>query len=48
MAGLVETLVRTPMRRAMRAILRVPTFRPSSANTELSEVAVAVRSDSIP
>ena len=37
-----------PMRRAMRAIRRVPTCSPSWANTELSEVAVAVRSDSTP
>ena len=48
MAGLVEIGVRMPMRRAIRAIRRVPTWRPSCANTELSEVVVAVRSDSTP
>ena len=48
MAGFVETGVRIPIRRAIRAIRRVPTFRPSWANTELSDVVVAVRSDSTP
>ena len=47
-AGFVEIGVRMPMRRAIRAIRRVPTCSPSWANTELSEVVVAVRSDSTP
>ena len=48
MAGLVEISVRTPMSMARSAIRFVPTSRPSSANTELSELAVADRSEATP
>ena len=48
MAGLSETFVRTPIRCARSAIFFVPTFRPSSAYTELSEVAVADDSEATP
>ena len=48
MAGLVEIGVRMPMRRAILAMRRVPTLSPSWAKTELSDVMVAVRSDSTP
>src|SRR5918999_1277429 len=45
MAGFVERSVRMPIRRAMRATRFGPTSMPSSANTELSEAAVAVRGE---
>ena len=48
MAGLVESFVRMPISLARRAIRLRPTFMPSSANTELSDVAVADQSDATP
>ena len=48
MAGLVESLVRMPIRWASRATLPRFTFMPTCANTELSEWAVADQSDEDP
>ena len=48
MAGLVESSVRIPMRFARRATRLGLTCIPSSANTELSEVAVADHSEATP
>ena len=48
MAGLVDSLVRMPIRRASRAIRLVPIFSPSSAKTELSDAAVADHSEAVP
>ena len=48
MAGLVESSVRMPMRLASRATRFGFTSMPSSANTELSEAAVADQSDAAP
>ena len=48
MAGLVDSSVRMPIRLASRATRFGPTFMPSSANTELSEAAVADHSEASP
>ena len=48
MAGLVERSVRMPILRAIRATRLGPTSIPSSANTELSDAAVADQSDALP
>ena len=48
MAGLVESLVRMPIFSASRAIRFGPVLRPSSANTELSDLISAFASVVVP
>src|SRR5437763_10948634 len=48
MAGLVDRGVRIPIFRAIRATFLGPTWRPTDANTELSDCAVALAREVLP